>query len=274
MEPIKQLPILTWRMSDGNVVKIEQHDELESTVVLARAYAQAGYPDRYAVFCVRRPVPLPHGRLPRQGKARRRTESGVYLTLLLRPSVFASQAGFLRLLSGISLLGTLEEHTSRKIGIGWVSDIYCDTERIGDTTVEGKLDAYASFEYLLVTFSVRLDEKRFPPRLTDMILKVFEGEDLSLSALIARSILNRFFSLYAALKTPQKFMDVYRAHFVLHGAHAVFFDAGGKPRSCKVLGVDTKDGTLMVETRDGSITKISNRASILLPRRIPRRLLR
>ena len=42
--------ISTFRASDGNTVKLEYRPSMPSTLALAREYARAGYPDRYAVF--------------------------------------------------------------------------------------------------------------------------------------------------------------------------------------------------------------------------------
>ena len=72
------------RAEDGSILKLEYHESCPSVVELARSYANAGYPDRYVVVsekqtkydaCLR---PLKSG----QG------EVGVYISLILRPSMF------------------------------------------------------------------------------------------------------------------------------------------------------------------------------------------
>ena len=42
--------VLTVRMADGNVIKLEPYDTLPSTAALAKDYAEAGCPDRYVIF--------------------------------------------------------------------------------------------------------------------------------------------------------------------------------------------------------------------------------
>lgn len=254
------------RMPDGNVVQLEYHDILPSTVDLARKYAQSGYPDRYAVY-TEHLVSVPQSDLfPRIEEGDR----GVYLSCILRPSIFPSQAGFLGVAAGVGLLTALEGHTSKELGIGWVGDIYCEGKKIGGATIEGKLDAFMSYEYIIVSFAVRLDEHSFSPLLGDMIRKVFESENVSIPMIIAKNILTSFLHLYANLKTPSKFMDTYLQKFALRGTHIRYRAADGKYRRCKILGVEKRDASLLAEGRHGELLRLQNRALVRIPRRIKR----
>jgi hypothetical protein len=42
----------------------------------------------------------------------------------------------------------------KEIGIGWISDIFCDGVKIGGATIEGKLESRTSYEYLILSFAV------------------------------------------------------------------------------------------------------------------------
>ena len=139
-----EVNIMTFRASDGNSVKLEYKESLPSAAALAREYAKAGYPDRYVVFAEKQTVESAVGATVSENEP----EKGLYLSCILRPSIFPSQAGCLGALSAVALASALEEHTMQKMGIGWVSDIYCDGVKIGYTSVEGKLDNYTSYEYL------------------------------------------------------------------------------------------------------------------------------
>ncbi len=254
----------SFRMSDGNVVLMEAHDTLPSTAALAKGYAEAGYPDRYVVFADRQTTSPITGTRLKEGAS----EEGVFMSCILRPSLFASQVGFFGAMAAVALTSALEEHSSLRFGIGWVSDVYCEGERIGGAMLEGKLDRFSTFEYLIVTFAVRLDKDNFPPRLTDMIRKVFESENASLSMIIGRTILSRFFALYPHVKTPQKFMDAYTKHFALRGVALKRRLEDGRLERVKALGIDTKNGALMVETKKGEVLRIATRGSIILPKKI------
>ena len=254
--------VITLRESDGSIVNMEIHESLESTASLARDYALKGYPDRYIVFAEN--LLREQSQTSKKGPESLR---GVFFSCILRPSLFPSQASLLGALSATAFVQALDEHTTKHLGIGWVSDIYCSGEKIGDVTIEGKLDSFTTYEYIIVTFSAKLDDESFPPRLGDMVRKVFESENTSISMIIARNVLAKFFKLYSTVKSSVKFMDVYTKRFVLRGKRAKLID-GGKKKACKILGVDAKTGALILESKERGIFRVSSPTSVILPKKI------
>ena len=248
--------IISIRESDGNIVKLEVCDALESTTALAREYARLKYPDRYVVFTDKR-------KLGEDGAV----EHGMYMSLLLRPSIFPSQAPLLGALSATAMVTALEEHTSSRLGLGWVSDLYCEGVKIGNTSVEGKLDNYTTYEYIIITFSVKLDEDNFPPRLTDMVKQVFESENTSISMIIARNVLSKFFRYYVNLKTSSKFMDIYSKKFVLRG-QTVKYTRDQKRKTYKIVGVDGSTGALVLERRGERAIHVTSPTGVQMPKRV------
>lgn len=255
--------IISFRASDGNTVRIEYRSSLPSTAALAREYAKAGKPDRYVVFTEKQTAlssslsPISDGD----------SEDGLYLSCVLRPSIFPSQAGLVGPLSALAFATALEEHTTKKIGIGWVSDIYCDGRKIGRCSVEGKLDDSTSYEYMIVTFSVRLDKNNFPPRLTDMVKKVFHDQDLSVPMIMAKTVLNKFFAVYREIKTPGKHIEAYQNKFALIGKKIKYYEEG-KKKTARVNGVDKSSLALIIETKDGNTLSISSPSSVIIPSKI------
>ncbi len=253
--------LMTMRASDGSVVRLECHDALPSTAKLAREYAKLGYPDRYVVFTESKQ------KGSSDDKRRGESERGIYMSCILRPSIFPSQAALLSSLCAVSITTALEEHTTQPIGIGWVSKIYCNNSIIGDVTIEGKLDNFTSYEYIIVNISLTLSEENFPPRLTDLIRKVFESENTSIPIIIAKNILNKFFSFYSTVKNSSKFMDIYRQKFILRG-QKIRYLTNGRRQSCRVLGIKTDDSSLIVEDKNKKIIYISTPNKVIIPKRI------
>ena len=256
--------LITMRAGDGNIVKLECHDMLPSTVTVARDYAKLGYPDRYVVFSEKRKK---YG----SGKIGSGVERGVFMSCILRPSLFASQSALISPLSAVSVVTALEEHTTKKLGLGWISKIYCNGKIIGDVSIEGKLDSFTAYEYIIITFSITLDDKDFPPRLTDLVRQVFESENVSIPVIIGKHILNNFFTLYPSLKNPSKFMDAYSQKFLLRGKK-IKCVINGKKQTCKVLQISQTDASLLVETRNKSTVKISTPKNVTLPKRLPKNI--
>ena len=246
--------IVSMRASDDSIVKLECHERLLSTAALAKQYAKMGYPDRYVVIA-------------ESERQRASDKKGLYMSLILRPSFFPSQAALLSSLTTVALVTALREHTTKRLGIGWVSNVYCEGKSIGGITIEGKLDNFTSYEYIIVSFSVTLSADNFPPRLTDLVRKVFESENSSIAMIIAKTVLNKFFPLYANMRSNTKFMNHYRQSFLLHGKK-IKYTVGGKKRTCKVLGINNEDGALIVEMKNGEIKHITSPTGVIIPKRI------
>lgn len=255
--------VTSFRLSDSNIIKLEYRESLPSTAALAREYARGGYPDRYVIFAENQMNTAITGTKLSEGEY----EHGVFISCILRPSFFPSQAGLLGPVSAAALITALEEHTTKKLGIGWISNIYCEGKKIGGVAIEGKLDSFSTYEYLIVNFAIRLDSVNFPPRLTDMIRKVFESENASVAMIIAKTVLSRFFAAYTDIKRPGKMMDIYKERFILTDKKIKYVE-DGKRHVCRVVDVDRQTATLTVETKKGEIKKITSPSGVVVPSRI------
>lgn len=263
MEPIKIGNTLTLRMPDGNVIQLERYDTLPSTAALAREYARSGYPDKFVIFAENQADIETHS----EKEKRSEPQKGIFMSCILRPSFFPSQASFLGVLTSVAMIEALEEHTNRSLGLGWGCDLYCEGRIFASAQLEGKLDSFGSYEYLIVTFRILLDDENFPPRMVDIVRKVFESDGSSIPMIIAKNVLAKFFSLYPSVKNPEKFFEKYRRKFILRGVRTKYFE-DGKREHCRILGVDPESARLIIETKRGEIKMIGSRSKILLPEKI------
>jgi BirA family biotin operon repressor/biotin-[acetyl-CoA-carboxylase] ligase len=250
------------RASDGSIIKFECHKVLPSTSRLAKDYAKRGYPDRYVVFAESKSKDEKD-----KGGMLKEADRGIFMSCILRPSIFPSQASLISSLAAVSLASALEAHTTKPIGIGWVSKIYCDGKMIGDIKIEGLLDDFKSYEYLVITYSVSLSEDNFPPILSDLVKKVFEEKNYSIPFIIAKDVLNNFFKYYVSVKKSTKFMTLYSQKFILRGKKIHYID-GGKKRVGRVLGIDMKNASLMIEDRKKQIVYLKTPNCVILPKKI------
>lgn len=256
--------IVTYRESDGSIINFEAHSSLKSPLDLARYYAtEKNYPDRYVVFTDR----LIKTKLNPKKDTETEADYGIFMSCILRPSIFPSQASLLGAMSTAALAAALEEHSDKEIAIGWINDIYCDKAKIGSVSIEGKLDNFTTYEYIIVSFNVKISNDNFPPRLADMIKKVFESENTSLNMIIARNILSHFFKFYQNLKTPHKFMSEYTQRFAFRGRRVKYL-CDEKWKSHKVLGIDLKTGELILDNGRDPDIRVSSPAMIQNPKKI------
>ena len=263
MEPIKIGNTLTLRMPDGNVIQLERYDTLPSTAALAREYARNAYPDKFVIFSEHQQDADLSGDKDKKPEVK----NGIFMSVILRPSFFPSQASFLGVLTSVAMIEALEEHTNRSLGLGWGCDLYCDGRLFAGATMEGKFDSFGSYEYLIVTFRILLDDDNFPPRMVDIVRKVFESDGSSIPMIIAKNVLAKFFSLYPSVKNPEKFFEIYRRKFALRGVRTKYLE-DGRRLHCRILGVDPENAKLIIENRAGEIIKIGSRSKIILPEKI------
>jgi biotin-(acetyl-CoA carboxylase) ligase len=259
-----EFEVFSFRASDGNTVKLEYRESLPSTSALATQYAEAGYPDRYAVFAEKQATGTSKGKSLSENDINK----GIFLSCILRPSIFKSQAGPIIALSTLALALALEEHSSKTIEIGWDGCIYCNRTKIGEIFVHNKSSSdNTSYEYLIISFSVKLDEKIFPPRLTDMVRSVFEENNLSVPMIMAKTILNKCFSLYKDLKTPEKHFNNYASKFALEGVKIKYIEKG-KKKPARIVGISKEDLSLIIELRDGRKINVHSSSAVQIPNKI------
>ena len=251
------------KLSDGTSVKIEYIDKVESVSAIAREYARNGYPDRYVILSEnQRDTSLTGGRV-REGDY----EHGIFLSCILKPPFFPHQAGLLGHLLAVGVINALEQHTQKRLGLGWVTDVYCEGVKIGGCAIEGKLTSYSAYEYMIITIAVRIDQKNFPPRLSDIVRKVFSKRDESIPTIIAETMLAKLFEAYASVRTPAKQMDVYKRKFLLVGKKIKHITPEGK-HTVEVLDVDRDAGSLIVRTAHGQRLEIKSPSSVVMPKRV------
>ena len=105
--------IVTYREVDGSIINFEAHSSLKSPIELARYYArEKNYPDRYVVFTDR----LNKSKATTKRNVESEAEYGIFMSCILRPSIFPSQAPLLSAMSAAAVASALESHTDKDIG--------------------------------------------------------------------------------------------------------------------------------------------------------------
>lgn len=255
--------IVNVRLFDGTSIKLECRDRLPSTTQLAKEYANLGYPDRYAIFTELQSLsPITKTKLQEN-----EYEEGVFLSCILRPSFFPSQMGLIGPLSAVALVTALDEHSSEKSEISWVSDVYSNGSHIGGVAIEGKLDSFSSYEYMIISFAIKWDKKKFVPRMTDMIKQVFEKENFSIPMIIAKEILQKFSIVYASLRNPKKYMDIYKKRFALYDQN-IKYVVGDRRETVRVIGIDEETCALFIEKKDKERVTVNAPSGVIIPRKI------
>lgn len=180
---------------------------------------------------------------------------GLYMSLLLRPSLPAAQAVFLTTAAAVAVAEAAEALTGEAFGIKWVNDVYRGEKKVCGILTEGALSfETGTLEHAVLGIGVNVTPPAggFPPDLAGTAGTVFSSPVPNARLRMAGEILSRFLPFYEELSAAP-FRAGYRARSFLIGRRVlVSFPAWDRPaRSAAVLGIDD-DFRLLVRYDDGT----------------------
>ena len=197
-------------------------------------------------------------------------DSGLYLSLLLRPKLEARQALSLTTCAAAAVALAVEECAGIPAQIKWVNDVFCGGKKVCGILTEAALDLETGgLQYAIVGIGVNLfpPEGGFPPEL-DEAGAVFSARPQGLEgrSQLAGSILNHFFTFYPNLsETP--FFEDYRKRSLVLGQEITVLE-GTTTRTAVALDLEP-DFSLKVREADGSIRTLSSGEVRVRPVRQP-----
>jgi BirA family biotin operon repressor/biotin-[acetyl-CoA-carboxylase] ligase len=192
------------------------------------------------------------GRLDRQWSAPAR--SGLFLSMLLRPTVPRERLGWLPILVGVSTAATVARVAGVEVGLKWPNDLQVEiggeerklggilTELTGDAVVAG----------LGLNVSLRADELPVPTAAS----LVLAGAEVADRSTLLRALLREFAELYgewqAAAGDPQAsgLLPAYAARCTTLGRQVLVQLPGDRELRGEAVALDA-DGRLVVRTADG-----------------------
>ena len=150
------------------------------------------------------------------------SDTGIYLSMLLRPDLATSSALLCTTAAAVAVCRAIDSLRGGSTGIKWVNDIYIDGKKVCGILTEGM----AGFESgriesivigIGVNYSTPLDA--FPPELRDVAGSVFPG---TIPAGVSRNrmaaaIINSLLDLVKQLESANGFMAEYRSRSVVIG---------------------------------------------------------
>ncbi len=231
-------------------------DTVPSTNEAVKALAREGAPE--GVMMVARMQTHGYGRLSRAFFSP--PDTGLYMSLLLRPRFPAEKAPLLTHAAALAVRDAIAEISGRDAAIKWVNDVYLDGKKAAGILVESALAPDGSVAYAVLGIGVNLfsPDCGFPPHLahvTALFPHERKREYATLRDALIRAILRHFARLYDAFPATD-FLDGYRARMLLLGKSVLVYDAltdrekQGKGTPARALDV-TESGALLVEYEDG-----------------------
>ncbi len=180
-------------------------------------------------------------------------KSGIYMSILLRPSFAAETASLLTTAAAAATALAVEEVCGKSPGIKWVNDLFLDGRKICGILTEAAMSVENNgLEYVIVGIGLNIDrpDGDFPDEIREIAGAVYSRHEAGTEVrnrLIA-SILDHFFEYYRHMD-ERAFAEVYRERLFFLGDTIEILCPEGIEEA---VAVDiTDDCYLIVEDRFG-----------------------
>jgi BirA family biotin operon repressor/biotin-[acetyl-CoA-carboxylase] ligase len=183
--------------------------------------------------------------------------SGLYMSVLLRPTFGASKSLYITTAAAVAAARTLEEVSGVTAGIKWVNDIYMHDRKVCGILTEGAFaleDGGLEYAVLGIGVNVNAPAGGFPEDIENKAGAVFDSPIPDMRSRIAAGILTKFHEYYRHLE-DKEFLAEYKARDVLVG-HTVDVIRGDSRRTAVVMGV-TDEFELLVKYDSGAVEPLS-----------------
>lgn len=237
---------------------VEQN--VTSTNTCLKAQAAEGAPEGTLLVALEQSAGK--GRLGRSFSSPR--QSGIYMSLLLRPKMAAKDALMLTTAIAAAAAETIRELTGLPVGIKWVNDLYLNGRKICGILTEAALDFESQgLEYAVVGIGINLEEPAggFDESIRNIAGALFAagGTPVGFRAGLVAGIIDRFLEYYDRLE-EKPFLNTYRELSCIIGKDVRVIDNiynPGSARTATVLGID-EDCRLLVRFADGHEEALSS----------------
>ena len=178
--------------------------------------------------------------------------TGLYLSVVLRPSLEADNAQMLTTMGAVACALAIEELTGSKTAIKWVNDVFCRGKKVCGILTEAALDLESGgLQYAIVGMGVNLFPPAggFPADLPQAgAVYTARPQGLESRSQLAGEILNQFFAFYPHLE-EKPFFQAYRDRSLVLGREVTVLERG-QTRTALALDLNP-DFSLQVREADG-----------------------
>lgn len=236
-------------------VEITVMPVVTSTLSLVREKAAEGMPEGYVVIANEQTAGC--GRRGRSFSSPAGT--GIYMSLLLRPTRFSSeQAIRITTIAAVAVCEAIETVTDEKAEIKWVNDIFVKGKKVCGILTEASFGTETGIlEYAVLGVGINVYRPRegFGEALEQIAGAVFEAPREDAKNHLTAAFLNSFMNYYAALDRMD-YADEYRKRSLAIGRR-VNVISGEQKKKALVLGIDDAC-QLLVRYEDGTEETLSS----------------
>lgn len=227
--------------------RLEVHPVIDSTNSRARALAQDGAPEGTVVIA--RGQTGGRGRLGRSFHSP--ADSGIYMSVILRPQVTAERAVLITALCAAAVAKAIENLSGASCGIKWVNDIFIGGKKACGILCEAEAELESGrLKWVVAGIGINVSRAEFPQELKDIATSIANetGREIPKNLLIAEICRQ----LETRLDGGGEFIDEYIGRSIAVGRR-VTVACGDGTYEALVTGV-TRDCALELSTAYGPRT--------------------
>ena len=237
-------------------LRIEVYDCLDSTNTLLQKRAAEGEPEGL--------VAVADTQTSGRGRKQRAyfcpPGTGLYCSILLRPTFPPSEAASLTVAAAAAAAQAIETLSGQPTGIKWVNDIWISERKVCGILTEASVSPDASgLDYAIVGIGINVYEppEGFPEALSDIAAAIFPQNQIrrNFRAELLIEILRNFLPYYHKLTEKPYFEEYKRRSFTI--GRRVTVIGTEVNRMAEVLDID-RDCHLIVRYDDGSIRALNS----------------
>ena len=234
--------------------EIIHFSETDSTNSKAKELAGRGTPEGTIVIAERQTV----GRGRRGRSWFSPDNSGLYLSLVLRPEVVPAEAPKMTLMTAVAVCDVLVPHLSSPPRVKWPNDILAGGRKIAGILTEISTEPDA-IDYVVVGLglNVNVPARQFPKEIRGRATSILiETGKVHSRAAILRSFLEHFERIYALFREGRfsLILDRWKAYADTAGQY-VRVDQIGRVLSGEIQNID-EDGSLLLKDEKGYLHRI------------------
>ena len=237
-------------------LQLQVYKTISSTNTVLKSLAAEGAPAGLALIAEEQTVG--RGRMGRSFYSP--PDSGLYLSLLLRPEMQAADATRLTACAAVAVAEAIEALSGREAQIKWVNDIFVGGRKVCGILTEASVDCESGMmHYVIVGIGVNthVPDGDFPEELRGIAGAAFGAEPVpELRCRLAAEILDRL-SDYAPDPAAPKVFEGYRKRSLVLGKEINILSPGREPEPAVAVDLG-EDYSLLVRLPDGSTRRLNS----------------
>jgi len=187
-------------------------------------------------------------------------QSGIYLSILLRPDFSAEKAGLITAGAAAAAANAIEAVSGRQTQIKWVNDILIEGKKVCGILTEASLDCEnGRLNYAVVGIGINVcpPEGGFPGEIRDTAGSVFpSAPDSDINCRLAAALIDSVIEYYHRLESDEVY-SAYAERSCVIGRDVWLIPCGGERQSAHIKALG-RDFSLIALLPDGSEKRISS----------------